>query len=442
MPPDPMPIQSLLSLLGAFDPIRYLGVVSKVSGLLVESQGPSLSVGDICWITPRTGAKKIAAEVVGIKDRKILLMPFENTHGVGIGCKVESSHQQMSVGVGDSLLGRIVDGFGKPIDDVGPLDSLTPTFVHREPPAPLKRPRIADPLTTGIRAIDSLVTCGEGQRLGIFAGSGVGKSVLLGMIARNSSADINVIALIGERGREVREFIERDLGEDGLRRSVVVVVTSDQAAVLRIRGAQIATTIAEYFRDQGRRVILMMDSITRVAMAQREIGLAVGEPPTTKGYTPSVYALLPRLLERSGMSDKGSITGFYTVLVESDDMNDPVADTVRSILDGHLVLSRKLAAQNHYPAVDVLNSISRLMSDVIDAEHNQLAAKARETLATYAEAEDLINIGAYVRGNNPRIDFALDHIERLKIHLRQGIKEKADYAQSIDSLRQIFGRKS
>jgi flagellum-specific ATP synthase len=435
---DAISLQSILSALEAFDPIRYVGTVTRVSGLLIESQGPNVSVGDMCWITPRTGDGKKAAEVVGIKDRKILLMPFENTTGVGIGCKVESLHQAMHVSVGPSLLGRIIDGFGKPIDDKGPIYSLSPAMVHRRPPSPLKRPRITRALSTGVRAIDSLVTCGEGQRMGIFAGSGVGKSVLLGMIARNSSADVNVIALIGERGREVREFIERDLGEEGLKRSVVVVVTSDQAAVLRIRGAQIATTIAEYFRDQGKKVIFMMDSVTRVAMAQREIGLAVGEPPTTKGYTPSVYALLPRLLERAGTDENGSITGYYTVLVESDDMNDPVADTVRSILDGHLVLSRKLAAQNHYPAVDILNSVSRLMVEVIDDGHNMLAAKARDTLATYAEAEDLINIGAYVRGNNPRIDFALDHIEKLRSHLRQGMKDKADFKQSVKSLHQIF----
>ena len=429
---------ALLAKLNGCETFRYKGVVTKVSGLLVESQGPNVSVGDICWINSVANESNKMAEVVAIKGRKILMMPFEDTNGIGIGCEVESSRRQMQVLVGDGLLGRIIDGFGNPIDGKGPLNCRHVVSVHRMPPEPLSRPRIESPLQTGIRAIDSMITCGEGQRIGIFAGSGVGKSVLLGMIARNSSADVNVIALIGERGREVREFIERDLGEEGLQRSVVVAVTSDQAAVLRIRGAQIATSVAEYFRDQGKRVVLMMDSVTRVAMAQREIGLAVGEPPTTKGYTPSVYALLPRLLERSGMSDRGSITGLYTVLAEGDDMNDPVADTVRSILDGHIVLSRKLASKNHYPAIDVLNSVSRLMADIIDEQHAELAGKAREVLAVYEEAEDLINIGAYVKGNNARIDFAIDHIEKIRAHLKQKQTEKVDFDSSLQSLRKIF----
>ncbi|NOY57900.1 MAG: flagellar protein export ATPase FliI [Calditrichaeota bacterium] len=433
-----IPLFQMLNALETCDTIRCKGVVTNVSGLLVESRGPNVSVGDVCWITSRGDHQKKAAQVVGIRGHKILLMPFEDTTGIGTGCEIESARQPMYIGVGENLLGRVIDGFNRPIDEKGPVQDLSPVFIYRDPPPALSRPRITQPLTSGIRAIDSLVTCGEGQRIGIFAGSGVGKSVLLGMIARNSSADVNVIALIGERGREVREFIERDLGEEGLKKSVVVVVTSDQAAVLRIRGALIATTIAEYFRDQGKNVVLMMDSVTRVAMAQREIGLAIGEPPTTKGYTPSVYAFLPKLLERSGMSAKGTITGFYTVLVEGDDMNDPVADTVRSILDGHLVLSRKLASKNHYPAIDVLNSVSRVMVDIVDDEHNALSAKAREVLSTFEEAEDLINIGAYVRGNNPTIDYALRYIENVRLHLRQGIFEKSDFMSSKQSLKNIF----
>jgi len=361
-------------------------------------------------------------------------MPFEDTNGIAVGCEVESTREPLYIDVGLELIGRVIDGFGRPIDNKGPLPQLHKVWIHRDPPAPLSRKRITRPIATGIRAIDSLISCGEGQRIGIFAGSGVGKSVLLGMIGRNSSADVNVIALVGERGREVRDFIEKDLGEEGLKRSIVVVVTSDQAAVLRTRGALIATTIAEYFRDRGEKVILMMDSVTRVAMAQREIGLAIGEPPTTKGYTPSVYAFLPRLLERAGTSEKGSITGIYTVLVEGDDMDDPVADTVRAILDGHVVLSRKLAAQNHYPAIDVMNSISRVMVDVVDNEHLKAANSVKDILATYNEAEDLINIGAYARGSNPKIDRAIRQIDRVNQHLCQNISEQVSYEQSLRSL--------
>ena len=432
------PLETFLNVLNTCSPVQCRGMVTKVSELMVESRGPSVSVGDICWINSRKNDKKKIAQVVGIKEENIILMPFEDTNGIGIGCQVESSSQALTIGVGKDLLGRVIDGFGNPIDGKGPINTPGKVEIYRDPPNPLSRQRITSPIQTGVRAIDSLISCGEGQRMGIFAGSGVGKSVLLGMIARNSSADINVIALIGERGREVKEFIERDLGEEGLRRSVVVVVTSDQAAVLRIRGAQVATTISEYFRDLGNRVILMMDSVTRVAMAQREIGLAIGEPPTTKGYTPSMYAILPKLLERSGMSDKGSITGFYTTLVEGDDMNDPVADTVRSILDGHLVLSRKLAAKNQYPAIDVLQSVSRLMSDIADEKHKQNAARVRDVLATYSDSEDLINIGAYVRGSNPRIDFSLDHINKVQSHLGQKINEKVSYGNSLQSLHSLF----
>ncbi|HPG37979.1 MAG TPA: flagellar protein export ATPase FliI [bacterium] len=431
-------LNSLIETINACNPIVQTGVVTRVTGLLVESLGPNVSVGNICIIKTRYPGLEKAAEVVGINENKILLMPFEDTNGIGIGCIVETAGEMLQVPVGMGLLGRVVDGFGRPLDGKGPIKADTTGYLHNVPPPALSRPRITRPLATGIRSIDSMITAGEGQRVGIFAGSGVGKSVLLGMIARNSEADVNVIALIGERGREVKEFIDGILGEAGLRRSVVVVVTSDQAAVLRVRGAQTATTIAEYFRDQGKKVILMMDSVTRVAMAQREIGLAIGEPPTTKGYTPSVYALLPRLLERAGMASKGSITGFYTVLVESDDMNDPVADTVRSILDGHMVLARRLAEQNHYPAVDILQSVSRVMNDIIDEKHLAASVKTRDVLATYQEAEDLINIGAYVKGNNPKIDFAINHIEKVRTFLRQKQYERADYKQTVTMLKSIF----
>jgi len=431
-------INYLFRVLESCESVRSKGRVSRVSGLLVESTGPNVSVGDICWIHSRNGKGPKAAEVIGLGEGKINLMPFEDTNGIAVGCEVESTREPMFVHVGQELIGRVIDGFGRPIDEKGPLPPMQAMWIHREPPAPLKRKRIKNPLSTGIRSVDSLITCGQGQRMGIFSGSGVGKSVLLGMIGRNSSADINVIALIGERGREVRDFIERDLGEEGLQRSIVVTVTSDQAAVLRIRGALIATTIAEYFRDQGKNVILMMDSITRVAMAQREIGLAAGEPPTSKGYTPSVFAFLPRLLERTGTSDKGSITGFYTVLVEGDDMTDPVADSVRSILDGHLVLSRKLAARNHFPAIDVLNSVSRVMADVVSKEHVKAAFAIKEVLATYEEAEDLINIGAYAHGSNPRIDHALQMIEKVNNNLRQDVSEKSTFEQSLQSLLEII----
>jgi len=431
-------LDPLLEEMNTCNPIVQKGVVTRVSGLLVESHGPNVSVGNMCWIKTRYKAQSKAAEVVGINDNKILLMPFEDTNGIGVGCEVETVGETLLVPVGENLLGRILDGFGRPIDNKGPINSDKNLYLHRTPPPALTRPRITKSLATGVRSIDSMVTCGEGQRIGIFSGSGVGKSILLGMIARGSEADVNVIALIGERGREVNEFIERNLGQEGLKRSVIIVVTSDQAAVLRIRGAQVATTIAEYFRDQGKKVILMMDSITRFAMAQREIGLAIGEPPTTKGYTPSVFALLPRLLERAGMSNKGSITGFYTVLVENDDMNDPVADTVRSILDGHIVLSRRLAEQNHYPSVDILQSVSRVMNDIIEENHLLASTKIRDILATYQEAEDLINIGAYVKGNNPRIDMAISHIEKIRIFLKQKQFEKANYQQTLVMMKNIF----
>jgi flagellum-specific ATP synthase len=364
-------------------------------------------------------------------------MPFGQVNGISSESEVIASREPVQIAVGESLLGRIIDGMGRPIDGKGPLFDCNKKPIHASPPNPLTRQRITQPISTGIRAIDGLLTCGEGQRVGIFAGSGVGKSVLLGMIARNTEADINVIGLIGERGREVREFIERDLGEEGLRRSVVVVVTSDQAAILRIKGALVATSIAEYFRDQGLRVMLMMDSVTRIAMAQREIGLAVGEPPTTKGYTPSVFTLLPKLLERAGTGPVGSITGLYTVLVESDDLTEPVSDAVRAILDGHIVLSRKLSSLGHYPAIDVLESISRVMHDVIAPEHRIAATQIVETLATYREAEDLVNIGAYVHGTNEKIDYALSMIGHINSYLRQDLEEKVSFSETRNRLMEL-----
>ena len=418
-------------------PIRMCGRVNQVVGVVVESIGPSATIGDVCWIVPRNGGAQRLAEVVGLKDNRVLLMPFGDIHGIGSQCEVITRREPFSIGVGEQLFGRILNGMGEPIDNGSPLDITEKRSIHAAPPEALSRKRITSSLSTGIRSIDALLTCGEGQRTGIFAGSGVGKSVLLGMIARNTEADVNVIALIGERGREVREFIERDLGPEGLARSVVVVVTSDQAAILRIKGAMIATTIAEFFRDQGLRVMLMMDSVTRIAMAQREIGLAVGEPPTSKGYTPSVFALLPKLLERAGTSDVGSITGLYTVLVESDDMNEPVADAVRSILDGHIVLSRKMASLNHYPAIDVLESVSRVMKDVIPESHILAAQHVLETLATYREAEDLINIGAYVKGSNPLVDRAIFKMQGINGFLKQRIEEKTSYTDTIKILEKL-----
>ncbi|OGG56824.1 MAG: flagellar protein export ATPase FliI [Candidatus Handelsmanbacteria bacterium RIFCSPLOWO2_12_FULL_64_10] len=421
-----MNYESLLETTRTADAIRLRGKVNQMVGLVIESNGPPVSVGELCEIRSTGSATGVDAEVVGFRDNKVLLMPLGPVDGVGPGSTVSPGNEPFSVRVGEELLGRVLNGLGRPIDDKGPVWSKEKRPINGLPPDPLRRQRIREPLGTGIRAIDALVTCGRGQRVGIFSGSGVGKSVLMGMIARNSEADINVIALIGERGREVRDFLERDLGEEGLRRSVVVVVTSDQPALVRIKGALVATAIAEHFRDGGANVMLMMDSVTRVAMAQREVGLAIGEPPTTRGYTPSVFAFLPRLLERAGMAERGSITGLYTVLVEGDDTNEPVSDTTRSILDGHIVLSRRLASQGHYPAVDVLESVSRVMVDVVDEEHTAASNQIRDILATYREAQDLINIGAYRRGNNPRIDFAIERIDRINAFLRQGIQERAD----------------
>jgi flagellum-specific ATP synthase len=426
--------------LAGIDCLQQVGKVSKIIGLLIESQGPRVNLGDLCYITSPGDGASLPAEVVGFRENRVLLMPLGDFHGIGPGCQVVSARRTLRVKVGDGLLGRILDGLGNPIDGKGPLAATGEYPLHAVPPPPLSRRRISDRISVGIRAVDGLLTMGRGQRVGIMAGSGVGKSTLLGMVARNTEADVSVIALVGERGREVREFIERDLGEEGLKRSVVVVATSDQPALLRLKGAMTATAIAEYFRDQGLDVVLMMDSVTRFAVAQREVGLTIGEPPATRGFTPSVFALLPKLLERSGAGETGSITGIYTVLVDGDDMNEPIADAVRSILDGHIVLSRAIAAQNHYPAIDVLQSISRLMLEITDAEHWHAAQKVRSMLATYRDAEDLINIGAYVTGSNAMIDQAIRMIEPIREYLRQDVRERAGLEEAVDSLLSLVAR--
>lgn len=411
--------------------IKHTGKVKKVVGLTIEVEGIQAFVGEICRIYTRN--REVFAEVVGFKDNAVLLMPLGELTGVASGFPVEPTGKVLNVKVGNELLGNVLDGLGKPMHKKI-LEYEGEYSLDNDPPNPLLRRRIDTVMSTGIRAIDGFLTCGIGQRIGIFAGSGVGKSTLLGMIARYSDADVNVIGLIGERGREVREFIEKDLGEEGLRKSVVVVATSDQPPLLRLKGAFTATAVAEYFRDKGLKVMLMMDSITRFAMAQREVGLTIGEPPATKGYTPSVFAMLPRLMERSGNSDKGSITAFYTVLVDGDDMNEPIADAARGILDGHIVLSRKLANKNHYPAIDVMASISRLMPEIADEKQNIKAGELRDIIATYKESEDLINIGAYQKGSNPKIDRAIDLINDIENFLKQGMNEYSKFDETYKRL--------
>jgi len=377
--------------------------------------------------------------VVGFKKGKVLLMPLHSMQGIGPGCKIISQGRKASVPVGKNLLGRVIDGLGNPIDNHGPIECENEYPIYADPINPLKRRRIAEPMDLGIRALNGVLCCGKGQRMGIFSGSGVGKSVLMGMMARNTKADVNVIGLIGERGREVREFLEKNLGEEGLSRSVVVVAGSDSHPLIRMRAAYVATTISEYFRDLGNDVLLMVDSLTRFAMAQREIGLSVGEPPATKGYTPSVFSLLPKLLERSGtLEDRGSITGLYTVLVEGDDFNEPISDSSRSILDGHIYLTRELANKNHYPAIDILQSVSRVMNDIVDEQHRQVAKKIVNILATYKKAEDLINIGAYVQGSNPDIDYAIAMVDRVNHFLRQDIGEKIDFQETKKQMLSLF----
>jgi flagellum-specific ATP synthase len=418
--------------------LERIGRVAQVTGLLIEANGPHVRLGDVCEIHSPRHEMRVFAEVVGFREHRVLLMPLGEMEGIHPGCEVRLGTQLNTVPGGDALLGRVLDGMGRPIDDRGPIVSNDSGALRRQPPNPLLRKRIQAPFETGVKAIDSFCPVGRGQRLGIFAGSGVGKSTLLGMLARGGQADVNVIALVGERGRELREFIEKDLGPEGLARSVVVVATSDQSAPVRLRAAYLATAIAESFRDRGRDVLFLLDSVTRFAMAQREIGLAVGEPPTSRGYTPSVFSILPRLLERTGTSERGAITAFYTVLVEGDDMNEPIADSVRGILDGHLVLSRALATANHFPAVDVLESVSRLSQDVCTPEEWVSMSEARDLLAVFRRNEDLINLGAYNRGVNPRIDRAIELHDRITGFLKQRPNDLSARGDSIAKLREIL----
>lgn len=418
-------------------PVRLHGKVTQVVGLIIEGYCPDASVGTICQIKPLDG-EPIPAEVVGFRNNKTLLMPLGELRGVGLDSLITVRRDKASMRVGANLLGRVIDGLGNPIDDKGPIGAKEEYPIYALPVNPMSRQPIRKPLDLGIRSINGLLTCGRGQRVGILAGSGVGKSTLLGMIARYTEADVNVIALIGERGRELREFIEKDLQEQGLKKSVVVVATSDQPPLVRMRGAYIATTIAEYFKNQGKKVLLMMDSATRFAMAMREVGLAIGEPPTTKGYTPSVFAALPKLLERTGNFPEGSITGLYTVLVEGDDFNEPISDAMRSILDGHIVLSRDLASRSIYPPIDVQASTSRVMTDVASKEHLELASKFKEVLATYRQSEDLINIGAYKSGSNPGIDYAVSHISGMYAFLKQAVDAPVMLDESVQGLKSMF----
>ncbi|MBM7028357.1 flagellar protein export ATPase FliI [Bacillus velezensis] len=436
-----MKTQHLIDSIETADPYKRYGKVKRVIGLMIESKGPESSIGDVCLIYPKGHAKKaIKAEVVGFQDENILLMPYLEAASIAPGSIVEATGESLRIKVGAGLIGQVVDAFGEPLDGRALPKGLSPVSTEQPPPNPMKRPPIREKMGVGVRSIDSLLTVGKGQRIGIFAGSGVGKSTLMGMIAKQTEADLNIIALVGERGREVREFIEKDLGEEGLKRSIVVVATSDQPALMRLKAAYTATAIAEYFRDKGRNVMFMMDSVTRVAMAQREIGLAAGEPPTTKGYTPSVFAILPRLLERTGANEQGTITAFYTVLVDGDDMNEPIADTVRGILDGHIVLDRALANKGQFPAVNILKSISRVMSNISDTSHIEAANKFRDLLSTYQNSEDLINIGAYKRGSSREIDEAIQFYPQLIQFLKQGTEEPAQLEDSIAALTSMTGK--
>lgn len=429
-------LEKYFAQLEPIDPIRWMGTVRKAVGLVIESQGPPASVGEICDIYGENGT--ICAEVIGFRDRATLSMPLSRMDGIKRGDKVVARRKFATIKVGEALLGRVIDGLGQPIDEKGPIAAEAEYPLQGRLKHPLERENINQPLATGVRTIDALLTCGKGQRVGIFGGSGVGKSTLLGMMAKYTSADVNVISLVGERGREVRAFIEKDLGEEGLKRSVLVVSTSDNPPLMRIRASLAATAIAEYFRDKGCDVLLVMDSLTRFAMAQREVGLAAGEPPSSKGYTPSVYALLPKLLERAGnFINSGSITGFYTVLVEGDDMNDPIGDAARSLLDGHIVLSRELAWKNHYPSIDVLASISRLMPELVSSEHMEQAAKVRGLMAVFKRAEDMINIGAYVRGSNPEIDLAINKMPSINLFLQQKENERVVLDGALSQLKQL-----
>lgn len=432
-----MKAAQLLHHIANISTFKKYGRVTRVVGLMIESQGPDSSIGDVCKIhihSAHNGHQEILAEVVGFRDEIMILMPFSSLRDISIGCLVESTEKPLEIKVGPELIGKVLDSMGNPYDGYALPRGLVPVPTEQDPPNPMTRPPIQDRLEVGVKAIDGMLTVGMGQRVGIFAGSGVGKSTLLGMIARNTKAELNVIALVGERGREVREFIERDLGPEGLSRSIVVAATSDQPALMRIKAAFTATAIAEYFRDRGMNVMLMMDSVTRVAMAQREVGLAVGEPPATRGYTPSVFAILPKLLERTGTNLKGTITAFYTVLVDGDDMNEPIADAVRGILDGHIVLDRTLANKGQYPAINVLKSVSRLMNHIAEPEHVKAASRLRELYYTYSKSEDLINIGAYKRGTSREIDEAIQYEPLITTFLKQGFMDKISLEETVTEL--------
>ena len=417
------------------DCYSYYGKIDKVIGMMIESNGPDCKVGDLCKIHGYGSKKFISAEVVGFRGNKVLLMPYEEPEGISSGNLVEATNSALKIEMSQGLIGRVISAMGEPIDGAGPIQCESSYEVQSTSSNPLSRPRIHDILEFGVKAIDGLLTIGKGQRMGIFAGSGVGKSTLMGMIARNVKADVNVIALVGERGREVREFLERDLGPEGLARSVLVVATSDQPPMQRMKCAMVATTVAEYFKDQGKDVLLMMDSLTRFAMAQREIGLATGEPPVARGYTPSIYSMMPKLLERTGNFENGSITGVYTVLVEGDDVNEPISDTVRGIIDGHIVLSRKIAMRNHYPAIDILGSVSRLMNDIARKEQTEIAGKLRNLMSVYDANYDLVSIGAYKSGTNRALDESIAKIDKINGFLRQNVEEKFPFEQSVELMK-------
>ncbi len=430
----------ILNEIDDLDAYKKYGKVDRVIGLLIEARGPEARIGEVCYIHTKKKNEKIMAEVIGFYEKKVLLMPYSTLHNIAAGCLVEASKHALQIKVGRALIGKVIDSTGNLLDGSHLPKGLKEYPTEQAPPNPIERPRIKDPIQIGVKAIDTMLTVGKGQRIGIFAGSGVGKSTLLGMIARNSNADINVIALIGERGREVKEFIERELGPEGLKKSIVVVATSDQSALMRIKGAYTATAISEYFRDLGYDVNLMMDSVTRVAMAQREIGLAIGEPPTTKGYTPSVFAMLPSLLERTGTSKNGSITAFYTVLVDGDDFNEPIADTTRGILDGHYILDRKLAEKGQFPAINVLQSVSRVMPEIVSKERLELTQKIRSILATYDDNQELIQIGAYKRGSNKSVDQAIQLQPGILNVLKQDMNENADEKTALQQLQELAKR--
>lgn len=434
-----MDIEQLTQVIEQTNSYKHYGKVMRVVGIMIESLGPAAKIGEVCLIySDANDDAPILSEVVGFNQEKIILMPYTEVTEIGPGCLVEATGKPLTIKVGRSLIGQVVNALGNRLDEESLPKGLKTYLTENAPPNPMSRPPITEPIQVGVRSIDALLTVGKGQRIGIFAGSGVGKSTLLGMIARNSSADVNVIALIGERGREVREFIEKDLGEEGLKKSIVVVATSDQPALMRIKGAYTATAISEYFRELGLTVNLMMDSITRVAMAQREIGLAVGEPPTTKGYTPSVFSILPKLLERTGTNDKSSITAFYTVLVDGDDMNEPIADTVRGILDGHFVLDRQLAEMGHYPALNVLKSVSRVMPQIVGESQLRHAQKIRQLLGTYEEKSDLIQIGAYKAGTDKAIDEAIHYHPTIQAFLQQETMEDVNFKETIEAMEQLY----